>query len=175
MNQSTFFQSLKSAVFLAIFLFGALAFNQAFAFQGDLGGDEYQAQEARRYQQVRVGVVEDIREVRITRESQSSSYVGAGLGAVVGGLLGNQVGNGHGRTAATAVAGMIGGVVGRTAGEYAGREVKPSAEIIVTLQNGNVVAVVQEFDNVTAQLRPGTRVRLIEGRAVRVVPLRSVF
>lgn len=175
MNQTFFFQSLKSAVFLVMFLFGALSFNQAFAYQGDLGGDEYQAQEARQYQQVRVGVVEDIRAVRITRESQNSGYVGAGLGAVVGGLLGNQVGNGHGRTAATAVAGMIGGIAGKYAGDYTGREIKPSAEIIVTLQNGNVVAVVQEYDNVTAQLRPGTRVRLIEGRAVRVVPLRSVF
>ena len=175
MNQNLFLKSINAGLSLVMLLLCVLALNDAYAAPGDLGVDQFQAQEARRYQQVRVGVIEDIRMVQITREASSNTgYVGAGIGAVVGGLLGNQVGQGNGRTAATALAGTIGGLVGKMAGESVGREVKNSAEIIVSLNNGNVVSIVQEMDQVTAALQPGDRVRLIEGQAIRVVPMRSI-
>lgn len=171
MNHKSFIKSLKASVFLIAFLIGAMSFNQAFAWQGDLGGDEYRAQEARSYQRVQIGTVLDIRMVRITRESSSGNYIGAAAGAILGGVIGNQVGKGSGRTIATAIGGTIGGVAGNTAGAYAGREVKQAAEITVSMNNGNAVSIVQELDGATAQLRPGDRVRLIEGQAVRVVKI----
>ena len=174
MNQTLFLNSFKSAAVWVAFLLGSLWLGQAYAWEGDLAGNEYQAQEARRIQRVQVGVVEDIREVRITREaSNNSNYIGAALGAVAGGLIGNEVGKGRGRTVAAALGGTMGGLAGKVASDHIGREIKRSAEIIVSMNNGNVVSVVQEMDGATAQLRPGDRVRLIEGQAVRVVKLGS--
>lgn len=171
MNRKSFIKSLKASVFLIAFLIGAMSFNQAFAWQGDLGGDQYRAQEARNYQRVQTGTVVDIRMVQITRESSSGNYIGAAAGAILGGAVGNQVGNGRGRMVATAIGGTLGGLVGNHAGEYVGREIKQAAEITVSMSNGNAVAIVQELDGATAQLRPGDRVRLIEGQAVRVVKI----
>ena len=168
-------QILTLIVNVVFVVLGVCALNIAYAAPGDMGADQFRPEEARRYQQVRTGVIEDIRAVQITREANSNAgYVGAGMGAVIGGLLGNQVGQGNGRPAATALAGTIGGFVGKMAGESVGREVKTSAEIIVSMNNGNVVSIVQEMDAVTSSLQPGDRVRLIEGQAVRVVPLRSL-
>ena len=174
MNQN-FFKSLESAIVLVVFLLGALAFNQAFAFDGDLGGNEYRAQEARRYQRVQIGTIEDIRVVRITRETSTGNYIGAAAGAILGGVIGNQVGNGRGRMVATAIGGTMGGLAGKVVGDYAGREIKQAAEIIVSMNNGNAISIVQEMDGATAQLRPGDRVRLIEGQAVRVVKVGSGY
>lgn len=166
-------KSLKSAVLLIAVLFGLLAVSQANAWEGDLGGNQYGAPEARRYQRVVVGVVEDIREVVISRDSASAGYIGGAVGAILGGIAGNTAGNGRGRMVASALGGTIGGIAGKMVGDYAGREVKRSAEIILTLKTGEVVSVVQEMDGETAQLRHGDRVRLIEGQAVRVVKLRG--
>lgn len=174
MNQQSLFNSFKSAVALIAMLFGVLLIVQpAHAFEGDLGGNQYNAYEARSYQRVRVGVVEDIREVVVNRESNSAAYVGSGIGATIGGILGATAGRGKGRLIATALAGTVGGLIGKTAGDYVGREQKHSAEIVVSMSDGNVFSVVQEIDGETAQIRPGDRVRLIEGQAVRVVKLRS--
>lgn len=165
--------SFKSAVLIIAALLGLLAVTQAHAWDGDLGGNQYGAPEARRYQRVQVGVVEDIREVVITRESQSAGYIGGAVGAILGGVAGNTAGNGKGRMIASALGGTLGGLAGKMAGDYAGREVKRSAEIIVSMKNGDVISVVQELDGETAQLQAGDRVRLIEGQAIRVVKMRG--
>ena len=88
--------SFKSAVLIIAALLGLLAVAQAHAWEGDLGGNQYGAPEARRYQRVQVGVVEDIREVVVTRESQSAGYIGGAVGAILGGVAGNTAGNGKG-------------------------------------------------------------------------------
>lgn len=173
MNQSVT-NSLKIAVmWIALLLAVPFFVAPAHAWEGDLGGNQYNAPEARRYQRVQLGVVEDIRMVVVTRESRSAGYVGGGVGAIVGGIIGNTAGNGKGRMVAAAVGGTIGGIAGKMAGDYVGREEKRSAEIIVSMSNGNAVSVVQELDPDTMNLRPGDRVRLIEGQAVRVVKIRS--
>lgn len=172
MNQSLI-SSLKSAVLIIAGLLGLLAVSQAHAWEGDLSGNQYEAPEARRIQRIQVGVVEDIREVVITRESPNAGYVGGTLGAILGGVIGNTAGNGKGRLVASALAGTLGAIGGKVAGDYAGREVKRSAEIVVSLKNGDAFSVVQELDSDTAQLRPGDRVRLIVGQAVRVVRMRG--
>lgn len=165
--------SFKSVFLLIVALLGLLAISEAKAWDPDLGGNQYNAPEARRYQQVQVGVVEDIREVVITRDSQTPGYIGGAIGAILGGVTGNSIGNGRGRAVAAALGGTLGAIGGKLAGDYVGHEAKRSAEIIVVMKNGNVVAVVQELDGETAQLQPGDRVRLIEGQAVRVVKLRG--
>lgn len=172
MNQSLI-SSFKSAVLIIAALLGLLAVSQANAWEGDLGGNHYGAPEARRYQRVQVGVVEDIREVVISRDSQSAGYAGGAVGAILGGVLANTAGEGRGRLVASALGATVGGLAGKYAGDYVGREVKRSAEIIVTMKNGETFSIVQELDGETAQLRPGDRVRLIEGQAVRVVKIRG--
>jgi len=172
MNQSQA-KTAKSAVLMIAALLGLLAVFQAHAWEGDLGGNQYNGLEARRYQSVKAGVIEDIREVVITTESPNAGYAGGALGAILGAVIGNTAGQGKGRMVASAIGGTLGAVAGKVAGDYAGREVKRSAEIIVTMTNGNVISVVQELDSETAQLRLGDRVRLIEGQAVRVVKMRS--
>ncbi len=172
MNQSLF-HSIKSAALIVAVLLGLLNISQANAWEGDLSGNQYGASEARRYQRIQLGVVEDIRQVVVTRESESAGYIGAAMGAVLGGVLGNTVGNGRGRMVASTIGGMLGGVAGKMAGEQTGREIKRSAEIIVTMKSGEVISVVQELDGETAQLQPGDRVRLIEGQAIRVVKMRT--
>ncbi len=173
MNRSIL-NSLKAAcMWIAILMAVPYVVAPAQAWDGDLGGNQYNAPEARRYQRVQLGVVEDIREVVITRESQSAGYVGAGVGAIVGGVIGNAAGHGNGRMVASALGGTIGGIAGKMAGDYVGHEVKRSVEIIVSMGNGNAVSIVQELDPETANLRPGDRVRLIEGQAIRVVKIRG--
>ena len=173
MNQSIL-NSLKAAcMWIAILMAVPYVVAPAQAWDGDLGGNQYNAPEARRYQRVQLGVVEDIREVVISRESQSSGYAGGAVGAILGGVLANTAGEGRGRLVASALGATVGGLAGKYAGDYVGREVKRSAEIIVTMKNGETFSIVQELDGETAQLRPGDRVRLIEGQAVRVVKIRG--
>lgn len=173
MNQSLI-SSIKSAFVIGAILLGLLALSsQAHAWEGDLGGNQYGASEARRSQRIQVGVVEDIREVVITRESSNAGYIGGAVGAILGGVIGNAAGNGNGRMVAAALGGTVGGVAGKMTGDYVGREVKRSAEIIVSMKNGEVLSVVQELDGETAQLRQGDRVRLIEGQSVRVAKMRG--
>ncbi len=172
MNQA-FVSSLKSAVLIIAALLGLLNLHSAHAFEGDLGGNYYDAPEARQYQRIQVGIVEDIREVVTTRQNETAGYIGGALGGLLGGVLGNTVGGGNGRMVAAALGGTLGAVAGKMTGDYAGREVKRSAEIIVTLRNGEGVSIVQEMDSETARLQPGDRVRLIEGQAVRVVKMRG--
>ena len=172
MNQS-FVSSFKSALFLVVALLGFLQVTQAHAWDGDLGGNQYHAAEARNYQKVQVGVIEDIREVVVTRESTSAGYVGGTVGGLLGGLVGQVAGNGNGRYVAAALAGTIGAVGGKAVGDYVGRETKRSAEIVISMKNGDVFSVVQEMDGDTATLRVGDKVRLMEGQAVRVVKMRQ--
>ena len=167
------FKSFKAAVLLIAGLLALLQLQTANAFEYDLSGRNYNAPEARQYQRIRVGVIDDIRITETTRDHPNGGYAGAALGALVGGLVGQLAGQGQGRYVAAAIGGTAGGIGGKMAGDYVARERKVTAEIIVTLNDGNTVAIVQEVDQDTAQLRPNDKVRLIEGQAIRVVKFRT--
>jgi outer membrane lipoprotein SlyB len=124
-------------------------------------GSVYSRDEARRTQTIRMGVVESVRTVRI---EGTKSPVGTVAGGAVGGIAGSSIGHGRGSAAAAVVGAVVGGLAGAAAEEGLTR--KDGLEITVKLDNGNMVAVVQEADE---QFHPGERVRLIEsGGTTRV-------
>lgn len=125
------------------------------------GGSSYSREQAGREQTVRMGSVESVREVKL---EGTRSGVGPGAGAVVGGVAGSTIGHGRGS--------IIGAVVGAVAGGVAGQAIeqgvtaKRGVEVTVKLDNGQMVAVMQEADET---FRPGDRVRILsDGATSRV-------
>lgn len=126
-----------------------------------LGGGSYTRDEARREQNVRMGMVESVRPVQI---EGTRSGVGPAAGAIVGGIAGSTVGGGRGSTAAAVLGGVAGGVAGQAIEQGATR--RTGVEITVKLDSGALVAIVQEADEI---FRPGERVRILsDGRTSRV-------
>ena len=126
-----------------------------------VGGGSYSREQARREQTVRMGYVESVREVKL---EGTRSGVGPGAGAVVGGVAGSTIGHGRGS--------IIGAVVGAVAGGVAGQAIeqgvtaKRGVEVTVKIDNGQMVAVMQEADEI---FRPGDRVRILsDGATSRV-------
>lgn len=112
---------------------------------------------------VRNGTVESVRPVKI----QSDSDIGKIVGAIVGGIAGSGMGKGNG----SAVGAVLGATAGGAVGNAVGKDVnsKDGLEIVLTIDNGETIAIVQEADVV---LVPGQKVRVItRGRVSRVVPL----
>jgi outer membrane lipoprotein SlyB len=126
-----------------------------------LGGGSYTRDEARREQNVRMGIVESVRQVQI---EGTRSGIGPAAGAVVGGIAGSTVGGGRGSAAAAVLGSVAGGVAGQAAEEMGTR--RTGVEVTVKLNNGGLVAIVQEADET---FRPGDRVRILsDGRTSRV-------
>jgi len=124
-------------------------------------GSVYSRDEARKTQTVRMGVVESVRAVKI---EGTKTPIGTVAGGAVGGIAGSTVGSGRGAAIATVVGAVAGGLAGSAAEEVVTR--RDGLEITVKLDNGSMVAVVQEAD---VQFHPGERVRLVEsGGTTRV-------
>lgn len=173
MMNRNLFNSLRAAFFVVVGLLGLLQLQSAQAFEGDLSGRNYDAQEARRYQRVRVGVIEDIRQTETVRANpQTGNLVAVGLG-IIGAGAGQLVNDSRSRSAVTALLAAAGGLGGKMVGDYVARERKVMAEIVVTLTTGESFSIVQEVDQDTAMLQPGDRVRLMEGQNIRVVKIRQ--
>lgn len=121
-------------------------------------GGVYSRDETRQMQTVKMGVVESVRQVKI---EGTDSKIGTVAGGVVGGVAGSSVGDGKGS--------IITGVLGAVAGALAGSAVeegltrKDGVEITVKLDNGSLVAIVQEADE---QFHPGEKVRLLQSGGV---------
>jgi outer membrane lipoprotein SlyB len=120
-----------------------------------LGSGDYERREARRVQEVRMGVVESIRAVKL---EGTESGVGTVTGGVVGGIAGSNVGGGKGAAIGAVLGAVAGGVAGKAVEEAATR--KPGIEIIVRLDSGRTIAVVQEDTGET--FARGDRVRMLE-------------
>lgn len=126
-----------------------------------LGGGAYTRDEARREQNVRMGVVESVRPVQI---EGTRSGIGPAAGAVIGGVAGSTIGRGRGSTVGTVLGGVAGGVAGQAAEEYGTR--RTGVEVTVKLDRGGLVAIVQEADET---FKAGDRVRILsDGRTSRV-------
>ncbi len=126
-----------------------------------LGGGAYTRDEARREQNVRLGVVESVRPVQI---EGTRSGIGPAAGAVVGGVAGSTIGGGRGSTVAAVVGAVAGGIAGQAVEEGTTR--KNGVEVTVKLNTGALVAIVQEADET---FRAGDRVRILsDGRTSRV-------
>ncbi|MBI4754374.1 MAG: glycine zipper 2TM domain-containing protein [Betaproteobacteria bacterium] len=118
-------------------------------------GSAYERREARREMTVRLGVVESVRQVTL---EGTKSPVGTAGGAVVGGVAGSNVGGGKGAVVGTVLGAIIGGVAGSAVEEGVTR--REGVELTVKLDNGQLIAVTQEADEV---FRPGERVRVLSG------------
>lgn len=126
-----------------------------------MGGGSYSRDQARREQTVRMGHVESVREVKL---EGTRSGVGPAAGAVAGGVAGSSIGRGRGSALGAIAGAVIGGVAGQAAEQ--GITAKQGVEVTVKLDNGTMVAVMQEADET---FRPGDRVRLLsDGSTTRV-------
>jgi outer membrane lipoprotein SlyB len=126
-----------------------------------LGGSSYSREQARREQTVRMGYVESVREVKI---EGTRSGVGAASGAVAGGIGGSAIGHGRGSAVAAVAGAVVGGIAGQAAEQ--GITARRGVEVTVKLDNGSMVAITQEADEV---FRPGDRVRILsDGATSRV-------
>lgn len=122
----------------------------------------YKAGEAQREQAVRMATVEGVREVTLDR---GQTGVGSGAGAVIGGVAGSTVGGGRGSVVGAVAGAVMGGVIGQAVENNASKVA--ALEITVRLDNGDLRAIVQEFDG--QQFKPGDRVRLLsQGGLTRV-------
>jgi outer membrane lipoprotein SlyB len=123
-----------------------------------MSGSAYSRGQARQVQEVKMGMVESVRQVKI---EGTQSPVGTGAGAVIGGIAGSNVGGGKGSTVATILGAVAGGVAGSMIEE--GVMSKNGLEITVKLDNGSLIAITQEADE---QFRVGERVRILSGGGV---------
>lgn len=145
---------------IALSLFGA-ALLAGCASPG-LGGGNYTRAQARGEMNVRLGVVETVRDVVI---DANNSGTGTLAGAALGGVAGSTLGRGDKASAAGAIAGaVIGGIVG--AGVEKSNNDRKGIEVTVKLEGGKLIAVTQEKDE---EFRVGDRVRVLSGQgATRV-------
>lgn len=123
-----------------------------------LGGKDYTRAQARTVQEVEMGRVESVREVRI---EGTKTPIGAGAGAVVGGVAGSTMGGGRGSMVGATVGAVLGGLGGAAAEEGITR--KRGVEITVRLDTGRTIAVTQAADET---FRAGDRVRVLTGGGV---------
>ena len=121
-------------------------------------GGVYSREQTRQVQTVRMGVIESVRTVKI---EGTSSGVGAATGAVVGGVAGSTMGGGKGKILTTVIGAVAGGLAGSAAEEKLTG--KDGLELTVKLDNGTMLAIVQEADE---QFHPGDRVRLLESGGI---------
>lgn len=118
-------------------------------------GAVYSRGQAQQELTVRQGVVESVRQVQI---EGTQSGVGTVAGAAVGGVAGSNVGGGKGSIVGTILGAVAGGMAGSAI--EGGTSHKAGVEITVKLDNGQLVAIVQEADE---EFHPGERVRILSG------------
>lgn len=123
-----------------------------------MSGGAYSRDQARQVQEVKMGVVESVRLVRI---EGTKTPIGTGAGAIVGGIAGSNIGQGKGSTVGAVLGAVAGGLAGSALEEGGTR--KDGLEITVKLDNGHMIAVTQEADE---QFRLGERVRILSGGGV---------
>ena len=116
-------------------------------------GDVYTREEARRVQNVQMGVVEGTRRVKI---EGTKSEIGTGAGAIAGGIAGSTVGQGKGSAIGAVLGAVAGGVAGAATEEVYTRE--DAVEITIKLDSGRLISVVQGGKD---EFKVGDRVRVL--------------
>jgi outer membrane lipoprotein SlyB len=110
---------------------------------------------ARDEQEVRLGVVESVRQVPLPG---SGGMIGTIGGATVGGVAGGTIGSGRGSSAGAVLGTVVGSVAGRAL--EAAATGKEGLEISVRLDSGRLIAIVQPDGE---SFKPGERVRVVTG------------
>ena len=127
---------------------------------GGVGGGDYERTQTRGVQEVQMGVVESVREVKI---EGTKSGIGPAAGAVVGGVAGSEIGQGKGAIVGSVLGAVVGGVTGAAAEEGVTRQ--KGVEIAVKLDGGRMIAVTQAADE-KETFKVGERVRILSGGGV---------
>ncbi|MCR4346629.1 MAG: glycine zipper 2TM domain-containing protein [Sulfuricaulis sp.] len=127
---------------------------------GGLGGGDYERMQTRGVQEVQMGVVESVREVKI---EGTKSGVGTTAGAVVGGVAGSTIGHGKGSVVGSVLGAVAGGVAGSAVEE--GTTKQKGVEITVKLDGGRMLAITQAADE-KETFKAGERVRILSGSGV---------
>lgn len=123
-----------------------------------LSGGAYERRQARTVHEVEMGVVENVRAVKI---EGTESGIGSTAGAVVGGLAGSTLGKGRGSAVGAVIGAVAGGVAGTAVEEGTTRQ--DGIEITVKLDNGRIYAIVQAADE---EFKVGERIRVLRGGGV---------
>jgi outer membrane lipoprotein SlyB len=118
-----------------------------------MSGSAYSREQARQAQDVKLGIVQSVRNVQI---EGTKSNVGTLGGAALGGVAGSTIGGGKGQIAGAIGGAILGGIAGAATEEAITR--RPGLEITVRLDNGKMMAVTQEADEAFS---PGERVQVL--------------
>ena len=127
---------------------------------GGLGSGDYERGQTRGVQEVQMGTVESVREVKI---EGTKSGIGSTAGAVVGGVAGSDVGGGKGQIVGGVIGAVVGGVAGAAIEEGTTRQ--KGVEITVKLDGGRMIAVTQAAEEKEI-FKVGDRVRILSGGGV---------
>ncbi|WP_035236121.1 glycine zipper 2TM domain-containing protein [Desulfobacter vibrioformis] len=114
----------------------------------------YTHEQAMQAQIVDTGTVESVKSVII--QASNPPVAGGAIGGVTGGVLGSTIGQGSGRRVATVAGALAGAALGAVIEKEAGT--KDGLEIVVNLDKGRTIVVVQEAD---VPMYPGDRVRVL--------------
>jgi outer membrane lipoprotein SlyB len=129
-------------------------------------GNNVPGSQGRAVLNVSTGTVLDIQATSI---EVSAPVENRAIGGVVGGLLGAALGKNESSWQGQSVVGALGAFLGDKLAVKASSEMRPAVQLIVHLDNGNTVAVVQEETGASAPLRVGDKVALVGNSPVRVV------
>ena len=114
----------------------------------------YTHEQTMQAQNVDTGTVESVKTVII--QASNPPVAGGAIGGVTGGVVGSTIGQGGGRAVASIVGALAGAAIGAVIEKEAGT--KDGFEIVVNLDNGRTIVVVQEAD---VSMFPGDRVRVL--------------
>lgn len=123
-----------------------------------LGSGDYERTEARRVYEVKMGVVQHVRAVKL---EGTESGIGAAAGGAIGGIAGSKAGNGKGSAVGAVIGAVVGGLAGAATEEIGTR--KAGVEVTVRLDSGRTIALVQEDNG--ENFTVGERVRILESGA----------
>ena len=125
--------------------------------QPGLGGGNYTRGQVRGEQSVRVGTVENVRDVVIDARNTGTGTL---AGAAIGGVAGSTVGGGSRANAVGAIAGaVVGGIIGSAVEKNSND--RRGVEVTIRLEGGKMIAITQEKDE---EFRIGDRVRILSGQ-----------
>lgn len=116
-------------------------------------GNTYSTTEAGKMQDVQFGTVVSVRDVMI---EQNSTDTGQVTGAMIGGVAGSEVGKGKGKVVGSIAGAVAGGAIGSIIDRNA--QAKPGVEVIIELDSGRTVALVQLADQ-----------EFVEGDEVKII------
>jgi len=121
-------------------------------------GEVYTRGQAQQSLNIYYGKIVNIRSATIKARN---SGLGTILGGVAGGVAGSTIGHGAGSTLAAVGGALAGAAAGTAIEDQAGT--KAAWEFTIQLDDGRVLAVVQEQDPESSAMRIGDRVELLEG------------